>query len=150
MVGRSDTASMTMRYEAMGRSSGLWDSSTPSQYAVAERDDVRLAQVERGVAQRVERFEHHALEARTCVLGLSTVLLGLGQVGARGLEAPNQKGGWGGGLSAGCEYQLSISLRLIRGSLVWSWAVGRSASALCLGGAGQTVARARACCVGVC
>ena len=107
---------------------------------VAERDDVRLAQVERGVAQRVERFEHHALEARTCVLGLSTVLLGLGQVGARGLEAPNQKGGWGGGLSAGCEYRLSISLRLIRGSLVWSWAVGRSASALCLGGAGQTVA----------
>ena len=57
---------------------------------------MRLAQVERGVAQRVERLEHHAFEARTCVLGLSTVLLGLGQVGARGLEAPNQKGGEGG------------------------------------------------------
>ena len=57
---------------------------------------MRLAQVERGVAQRVERLEHHVFEARTCVLGLSTVLLGLGQVGARSLEAPNQKG-WGGG-----------------------------------------------------
>ena len=67
--------------------------------------------MERGVAQRVECLEHHAFEARTCVLGLSTVLLGLGQVGARGLEAPNQKGG--GGLSAGCEYQLAFDSGLV-------------------------------------